>query len=32
METQILLIVAGGVLLIFFLGIKIVRPTHRGFD
>ena len=30
METQILLIIAGGILLIFFLGVKIVRPTHRG--
>ena len=30
METQILLIVAGTVLLIFLFGIKIVRPTHRG--
>ncbi len=30
METQILLIIAAGVLFLFFLGIKIVRPTHRG--
>lgn len=30
METQILLIISGGVLLFFFLGVKIVRPTHRG--
>ena len=30
MDTQILLIIAGGILLIFFLGVKIVRPTHRG--
>ena len=30
METRILLIIAGGILLIFFLGVKIVRPTHRG--
>lgn len=30
METQILLIIGGGVLLFFFLGVKIVRPTHRG--
>jgi regulator of protease activity HflC (stomatin/prohibitin superfamily) len=30
MGTQILLIIAGGILLIFFLGVKIVRPTHRG--
>ena len=30
METQILLIIAGGILFVFFLGIKIVRPTHRG--
>ena len=30
MDTQILLIIAGGILLIFFLGVKIVRPTHSG--
>ena len=30
MDTQFLLIIAGAVLVIFFLGIKIVRPTHRG--
>ena len=30
MEIQSLLIIAGGILLIFFLGVKIVRPTHRG--
>ena len=30
MDTQILLIIAGAILLVFFLGIKIVRPTHRG--
>lgn len=30
MDAQNLLIIAGGLLLIFFLGIKIVRPTHRG--
>lgn len=30
METQMALIIAGGILLIFFLGVKIVRPTHRG--
>ena len=30
MGTQILLITAAGVLFLFFLGIKIVRPTHRG--
>ncbi len=30
MDTQILLIIAGAVLLFFFQGIKIVRPTHRG--
>lgn len=30
METQILLIIAVGVLSIFISGIKIVRPTHRG--
>ncbi len=29
MESQIFFIV-GGVLLLFFLGVKIVRPTHRG--
>ena len=30
METQIVLIIAGPLLVIFFLGVKIVRPTHRG--
>ena len=30
METQNLLIIAAGILFIFFLGVKIVRPTHRG--
>src|SRR5688572_12462612 len=30
METQILVVIGAMVLLIFFLGIKIVRPTHRG--
>lgn len=30
METQIVLTIAGGILLLFFLGVKIVRPTHRG--
>jgi regulator of protease activity HflC (stomatin/prohibitin superfamily) len=30
METQILLIIIGAVLMIFFIGVKIVRPTHRG--
>jgi regulator of protease activity HflC (stomatin/prohibitin superfamily) len=30
METQILLIISGAVLIIFFIGVKIVRPTHRG--
>ena len=30
METQSLLIITGGILLIFSLGVKIVRPTHRG--
>jgi regulator of protease activity HflC (stomatin/prohibitin superfamily) len=30
MEKQILLIIAAGVLFLFFLGVKIVRPTHRG--
>lgn len=30
METQVLLIIGVGVLILFFLGVKIVRPTHRG--
>ena len=30
METQSLLIIAGAILFIFLLGVKIVRPTHRG--
>lgn len=30
METQILAVIVAMALLIFFLGIKIVRPTHRG--
>ena len=30
MDTQILLLIVGGILLVFFLGVKIVRPTHRG--
>lgn len=30
MEIEILLIIAAGVLGIFIVGIKIVRPTHRG--
>jgi len=30
MGTQILLLISGGVLVLFFLGVKIVRPTHRG--
>ncbi len=30
METQIVLAIAGGILFLFFLGVKIVRPTHRG--
>jgi regulator of protease activity HflC (stomatin/prohibitin superfamily) len=30
METQILVIIGAAVLFLFFLGIKIVRPTHRG--
>ena len=30
MEPQIVLAIAGGILLLFFLGVKIVRPTHRG--
>lgn len=30
MQTQILLVIAAGILLLLFMGIKIVRPTHRG--
>ena len=30
METEILLIITASVLIIFIIGIKIVRPTHRG--
>ena len=30
MDAQILLTIGGGALLLFFLGVKIVRPTHRG--
>lgn len=30
MDTQVLLIIAGAVVLFFFSGVKIVRPTHRG--
>ncbi len=30
MEMQIVSIIAAGILLVFFLGVKIVRPTHRG--
>ncbi|HEX6849540.1 MAG TPA: SPFH domain-containing protein [Chitinophagaceae bacterium] len=30
MGTQILLIAVAAILLVFFLGMKIVRPTHRG--
>jgi len=30
METKILLIIAAAIVLLFFLGIKIVKPTHRG--
>lgn len=30
MNTQIILIVVGLALVLFFLGVKIVRPTHRG--
>ncbi|WPQ66031.1 SPFH domain-containing protein [Chitinophaga sancti] len=30
MITQILLITIGAILLLFFSGVKIVRPTHRG--
>ena len=30
MDTQILLIIGGIIVLLFFSGIKIVRPTHRG--
>ena len=30
METQILVFIGALILFIFFLGVKIVRPTHRG--
>ncbi|TKK64992.1 SPFH/Band 7/PHB domain protein [Ilyomonas limi] len=30
MATQILLIIIIAIVLLFFLGVKIVRPTHRG--
>lgn len=30
METQTLLIIGVGILIFFFLGVNIVRPTHRG--
>ena len=30
MESQVLLFIAGALALVFFLGVKIVRPTHRG--
>lgn len=30
MNTQIFLYVIGAALLFFFLGVKIIRPTHRG--
>ena len=30
MESQVLLFIAGVLALVFFLGVKIVRPTHRG--
>ncbi|MFY9591127.1 MAG: SPFH domain-containing protein, partial [Bacteroidales bacterium] len=30
MDTQLIIIIGAIVLLIFFAGIKIVRPTHRG--
>jgi regulator of protease activity HflC (stomatin/prohibitin superfamily) len=30
MEAQILFIIAAGILFLLFLGVKIVRPTHRG--
>ncbi len=30
MDTQILFYVIGAALLFFFLGVKIIRPTHRG--
>ena len=30
METQLILLIGGAILVIFFLGVKIVRPTHRG--
>ncbi|MEO8416501.1 MAG: SPFH domain-containing protein [Ginsengibacter sp.] len=30
MDTQIIIVIGVGILLLLFLGIKIVRPTHRG--
>ncbi|HNY03941.1 MAG TPA: SPFH domain-containing protein, partial [Bacteroidales bacterium] len=30
MNNLLILIIAGGVFLLFFSGIRIVRPTHRG--
>lgn len=30
MDMQILWIIAGAIIILFFLGVKIVRPTHRG--
>jgi regulator of protease activity HflC (stomatin/prohibitin superfamily) len=30
METQIILIIGAAILFLFFFGIKIIRPTHRG--
>ena len=30
MTTQALSIIIAGIVFFFFLGIKIVRPTHRG--
>ena len=30
MNTQILLFIIGAIVLLFFSGVKIVRPTHRG--
>jgi regulator of protease activity HflC (stomatin/prohibitin superfamily) len=30
METQVLFIISAGILFLLFLGVKIVRPTHRG--
>lgn len=30
MSTQVLIIIIGAIFLLFFSGVKIVRPTHRG--